>query len=529
MEKHIDVLSYLMTAIVFSAGFVTTRAHSAYQAMQSEVRAQSWRVRSALQQGAPIGPADLAETIAVLRRSDDRVLDLSRLINAGLFLASGVIFWSGLTLLERKAPSPHNSLLMILVVFLGVASVVVISELDLRKVARGRRAMATESLAGWFSELADALAGGRMNQFLARLDGLAQIFPDWTLLGELRAYNDLEAGRPEIGLRRIEGVIRSGGHLYLTPVIGTACAIAAGDRPAALRLLERLADRRETGRERASMHQGLAIAWAHLDALTDGPVAGVTPAPATAPPSNWKRARARTGIRAKAQAAGRADMPRDPARALDIRASDLPQTAALLDIANRWHRSGDLASLLASASGQPIEFALRLAFTPGEVSPDAVRGRLRLHDSASLETLGIICLAQGRRRDALRFLERSIRIMPGNHRTHWAMALVCQRLGWHTAADSSLQKMDTLLGQTPLLRVTRMAFSAPDRLPQPGQLREYFAEGIDTLTRLQLALLGIEPPGPVDGGGVKNLFLNRLIADALRTARPSDHSEEALH
>jgi hypothetical protein len=188
---------------------------------------------------------------------------------------------------------------------------------------------------------------------------------------------------------------------------------------------------------------------------------------------------------------------------LDLKPAEIPQTAALLELSRTWNGGQDETHLRILAEGTPLGLALRLVLPAQTTDPGpAVHDLLDLKDGAALETFGLIFLAQNRTRDALRMIEHSIRIAPGSYRTHWAMAVVCNRLGWDTAADASLQKMNILRPEMPLSDLTRLAFSHPDAadgpsgLPGPGGLELYFPDGYSTIECIQLALLGIPASMP---------------------------------
>lgn len=523
MQAHIDVLGYLLAAMVFSVGFLAARVHAAYDATEREVHEQSWRMRNALLHGDPIGPAELTDTMVATRNTADSVASLSRLVNYGLFAAMVVVYTAALALLAGGAPGPPEAVLITSMVFLGGASVIVIGELDVRKVDRDRRATIAQSLVGWIGGLSDALAAGRLAEFSARLAALAETYPNWALLTELRAYMDLIEGRPGEGFRRVGELIDAHTYLYLTPVVATACALAEGDSAAGLRLLDQLMARKEAARNLASLRTALALSWARMeimahDELPDQP-ADIASYPYT-----------RTDDAAPwlAHSPEQVEGFTDKSRVLDLTPAQIPQTAALIDLSRAWQRGQDERELRALAEGTPLAAALRLVLPAGtdDAGPD-VHDLLQLKDSATLETFGLIFLAQGRTRDALRMIERSIRVMPGNYRTHWAMAVVCHRLGWLTAAEASLQKMNTLLPDTPLLAVSRLAFTRPDRLPSPGDLDEFFPGGCSNFECIQLALLGIAPKTPFGTEMARERFFGLLVESALAATQPKPARAEA--
>ena len=130
-------------------------------------------------------------------------------------------------------------------------------------------------------------------------------------------------------------------------------------------------------------------------------------------------------------------------------------------------------------------------------------------------------------------IEHSIRMTPGSYRTHWAMAVVCNRLGWNTAAHASLLKMNTLLPDTALFDLTRLVFIRPnsfkslDGVPE-ASLSMFFPEGCDTIGSVQLALLGIETDESYGSATIRERFFGRLIKAALTSSRPKQPRAELL-
>jgi hypothetical protein len=512
MEKYIDVLGYLLAAMVFSVGFLGSRVHATYEATVREVREQSWRLRNALLHGDPVGPMELSDAVAVARRTTDQVARLSRIVNRLLFAAMIVVYIGAVWLLAHGASGPPWAYMITSLVFLGGASVIVIGEFDVRNVGIDQQAAIRGSLVGSASELAAALAAGDLQACKKMLASLAETYPSWALLTELRAYVDLREGLPATGLRRVTQLARTGTHLYLTPVVGVACAVAEEDTAAGLRLLDGLIARNETGRNLMALRAGLALGWAHLETMSQehGPAeldaaVGARPGSAGLAP-----------IPSPQQAGG---VP-GPSGPLDLSPAGIPETAGLLHLARAWwdgQHEGDLRVL---AKGTMLESAMHLVLPlgAGAGAPD-VHKLLELTDGASLETFGLILLAQGRTRDALRVIEHSIRIAPGRYRTHWAMAVVCHRMGWNSAAQASLQRVSTLQPDTWLADLTSRAFQSPGRAAEARRLADLHPGARNAIERVQLALLGIPALPPQDARNIQGRFFGALAATALASAR----------
>jgi hypothetical protein len=520
MEKYIDVLGYLLAALVFSVGFLGARVHATYEATAREVREQSWRVRDALLRGDPVGPPELGAAVAVAHVTTDRVARLSRIVIRLLFAAMTVVYALAIWLLAHGASGPPSPYLITSLVFLGGVSVVVIGEFDVRKVGRDQRTVIEGSLIGWIGGLADALAAGQLAAVSTRLRVLSEMYPDWALLTELRGYVDLRAGQPSRGLQLVTDLAGTTTHLYLTPVVGTACALAAGDSAAGLGLLDQLVARKETGRHLTVLRAALALGWAHMESLAHD--RGFSDE-ISWPLSDSASVPGETPVRSLEETA----LPMRQPLALDLAPAEMPDTAGLLQLLRAWHGQ-DTGELLRLATDAPLASAVTMVLRPDTTDAGPpIHELLELRDSAALETFGLIFLAQGRTREALRMIEHSIRIVPGRYQTHWAMAVVCDRLGWHSAADASLQKMNTLQPETWLCDVTRRVFSAPGGVLPEDQLSELLPDRFSTVECLQLSLLGIATGVTSGDHTVRERFFREFVAAALASAQRGPALAEA--
>ena len=325
MEKYLDVLGFLLAALVFSVSFLGARVHAHYEATAREVREREWwRVRNALLHGDSVGPPALGDAIAVTRRTTDRVAKLSLIVNRLLFFAMTVVYAAAIWLLLHGASGPPYAYLITSLVYSwwccyrdrGV------------RCGQGwpRPAIGyPQSLVGWINELAATLATEQWSAFGARLAALTEMYPDWALLTELRAYLDLRMKQPAEGFQRVRKLVGAHTHLYLTPVVGTACALAADDSGAGLQLLDELVARKEIARHLSVLHAGLALSWAHIEIMAQDHALSKQPVWSADYPSNH----AGTAFRKSPE---QADGLVEESSVLDFKPSDIPETADLLQL-----------------------------------------------------------------------------------------------------------------------------------------------------------------------------------------------------
>ncbi len=452
MDKHLDALGFLLAAVVFSVGFLSTRIHSSFDSIVRTVSERSRGLSQELVEGRRIAPADLADLLSVIRRSTDYVAVGSRVLNWIIFATTCAILVDSVGLSMDGAKAPDNELIVICLLFLAGFAVVMFSEFDVRRVAIERRREIAVSLLGRLQSLGYAIAEGDTDHAHRELARLGAAFPTWGLLVELDAYVDLLNDRPDRGLRRIESLIETEYGLYVSPVVGTACCLQLKDRNAGLALLFRIERRDGSVSDVHRIHRALAITAGHLPALLAGGSSR----------SSWSHGGAGRDWAAWGTS-GREVPRRQPAEDLSVALDPVAvaQTAPSMRTMHLWDHGSDLSEfghegILARLLHCVLNRGARSG--PGEKSVAAV---LEPHcsdssDAVMLESVGLVAYACGEPRAALRFFELAIRLAPAATRSHWGRAIACRRVGWQDASATSLHRALTLSDETPLLSVTRL-------------------------------------------------------------------------
>lgn len=510
MEKHIDVLGYLLTALVFSVGFLSARVHSTFETTVREVGDLSWRVRQELVASNRLSPTDLGSLLAVVWHSDDPVADATRYVNLGILLASSVVFGDGVFLLVTDTDGPPHALGLLVVVLLSSVAVILISEADLRRVRIDQRSALAESTLGRLQALGEELQAGDLVASQTDLEGLRKTYPGWGLLRELEAYVLLRADRPQDALEHVERIIGDSEDLYISAPVGTAAALAVSDDATARRLLDRMVALPSVPHAQ-TLRRALGVADGELSALFEATTAADAPAP---------------GDRARRAAELWRDETRDTAGrrvALDVTPADLPETAGLLHLRAAWERGESLDDVRRLADGTALHALLEL-LSDGSVTRSAELVASSEH-ADTIEALGMAQLAVGSVRDAVRSFERAIRLRPASAHAHWAMAMGSFRLGWSDAALTSARRSDTLAPDDPLINLTLDMIQGVDRTKD--QVARMFPAAIGAFEQVHLGLLGLDLRTGTEARTARDQAVNAFVDAALRSIAASRLAEPA--
>lgn len=494
MEKHIDVMGYLLGALVFSIGFLSAREHSQYEAVAAQVRDRSWHLRELLNRGGRVTPEDLAAELDVLRPNRDRVALLSRGVNLTLFAATAIVYVDAVRLIGSLEELPASALLITTCVFGSACAVIAIGEYDSRRVGIDEHTVVERSVLGDLDRLRGSLAAGDFPQVRSVLSALQEQHPGWHLLDELRSLVDVKERRWDAAWERVsaEGSVRS--DVQLTPVIVTTAALATDRTAEGHALLARLSAE-VPSRSGLVLERSLAMLLLHADAVFCELTTHVA-----------------------------ADLDRHVRErgtsALDVRPADLDATRDLLQLMHAWHAPGALDDLPQGAVGSWLGVLIREATAGGADDRDGLAALSQL-GAPALETLGLVCLAQRRSRQALRLYERAVRSAPASATAHWGRALACHQLAWSDAAVESLRRAaslglgDALHGCTSAMLMGATAAENEDELMSEGAITD--------LDKFRLGLTGVDVRVKHADASPREELISRLLASAsvpLQAVRP---------
>ncbi len=516
MEKHLDVIGYLLAAVVFSVGFASERAHSTLEAISRDVSELSWRLREALAAGRRIGPGDLPEALSFLRRSRDPVAIFSRLLNVALLVLVTVGVVDALVLIHEGTSAPRHAYVLLAMLGSAALAVAVMGELDLRRVSREQRRVLEESTLGRLDATQTNLRQGKIDAARVLLDDLMKTYPGWSWLLELDAFLDYKAGLPDRGLATVQSLVEASVDLYMSPIVSTACAVSSGHAADALPMLHRMRRRDVVPRYAAELADGLALEAAHLTALF-----------ATPPTTREATREVRSGNSAASYLVGASLEPRaNVARSivLDLELDDTPETKHLSNLLTLWRTGTQASRLSEAAQGSVLGTVLDQVFEP-KASPIAEEVRTTSTDPLTLETLALVALVRGDVLGARELFDRAIRVAPTFARAQWGRALVVDRLGWHDQAHAALQRAQTLDPRWRILQVTSRRLDGRSTSDLAAVASELYSDGMSDRDRFELAMLGVlvdrpilEPAANERRKTVRDLWIASFTALALESA-----------
>jgi tetratricopeptide (TPR) repeat protein len=457
MEKHIDVMGFLLSALVFSVGFLSAREHSQYEAIATQVRERAWHLTEILTEGKRLVPEDLLLELAVIRPSRDRVALFSRCVNLLIFVFIALVYGDAVRLAHLLEGVPHDATLITTCLFGSAIFVTGLGEYDSQRVAVDERELVSRSVLGQFEALRQLVDDGDLPTARDRLATLIEQYPQSNLLNELAALLTLQSGDVSAAWERATQTVAQA-EVHFSPMLLGEAAVTLQREDDARQLLQDL-----NARARVASAQLLETSLA-LRTLQPETVFNQLPA----------------GVLDAAERA-----TRDSASiGLDVRLGELAGVRELVGDLIAWH-----------APGTDADTTLRgptLVALLGELGR---RGRDELlldtedFRSPALITLGLVCLAQDRSRGALRLFERAVRLTPASAIAHWGRAIACRQLAWTDAAFDSLRRAETLgLPETLLAATRNLLANDPESLSE----NDLLVEGTATdLERLMLALAGV--------------------------------------
>lgn len=518
MSVHIDVVGYLLTAITFSVGFLSTRNHATANATLRQASDVSWRVREILTRGDRLSPAELASLLVVVHRVDDVSARFARAANVVLLSAITVLSLDGLRLIAAGA-HPVDAALLVLALLTGGIAVCVVGEVDARHVERDLRQRLGATTLGRIENLDTRIEVGDFAGIRREIGFLRRSFPNWGLLVELDAYASLHNSDPERAFETVLRHVDTNDDVYLSALVGAAAAAAMGRHDEALSLLERLGAAGLLSADEVLMRRAFCLRAAHLDELVDGGERrDVSPSAATTPstgavvlPIDEIAGLMFEGTAATEQLA------------LDVSGNDFDQLRSVLETLQAWNGRAATTALDPAATdraGTPfgILSALVMSAPSSPQRADAVASAVELgqrsKDGLSVEAVGMCLLACGEVRPALSALERAAALSPKSPRIHWAEAVSCWRWGWQVKAEESLDRAAGLDPDDPVIAITRL------RVAGEGD-----DEALPTSTlllptqRLQLALIRHPVPSVSPPACPREVFVTRLIEAAQTSGR----------
>lgn len=495
MSSHIDVMSYLLTVLTFSVGFMSARRHAHFDVLRKDLADRSWKIRQALSTGQDLGPRDLAEDVAAVAEEKDSVVTFTRVVNAFLFLAVLVVFTAGVL---ARGPMEHG-LLLAVVVLASATAVQVLGEYDVHWMTAKEGTLSAGTILGQLSTVDTALRAGHVARARAEVARIRDDYPRWVFARELAVFGELaehptttvDAPTAAAGVDAATSLVELEVH-HVAPLLIAEAHLRAGDPIRAIQEVGVVVKHDASSRLVAQLNDALRF---------------------TAGLPRWV-----LNVRPPLEVTKRPD-------GLDIGISSLPLTGDAATSLDQYLQDPDVDAWLRRWSRTTP--ARLTAFAIGALDDHGQR-RLLLdaeserHLAGSLNTLGLICLARGMTAEALRVFEAAIRNRPNSSTSHWGRAIACHQRDWRDVASGSLRRALSLDPRNPVvLRLTQIALTEGLE-GSDSQYLHHFTDGPSELERLQMALLGLRIESPSRAQGVQCEVIAALITVA--SSLPSQRS-----
>jgi len=503
-------MGFLLAAIVISITLLGDREARRSERQIDNTHKYQEHIRDALGLGQPITPASISEWVSRARAESDTVILAARILNTVLIGIVVVVGSDALRLLwAEDAEGPLDAPLLVIGLMLGAVVTGAYGEVHAKlERSKAEREFAASDL-GLLERVSAALrgdarpvrpkatrrgeaapvwkfgAGGLKNAQLQSLETqIAQVeerYPDWALVPELQAMEQLVAGQPDEAIAVLTPDKALQADDYNLPILLTAAMARAGRQDEVLPLLDGIVTRRGTDRIIEELRFDLAVANAHRTQLF------------TTTRSPWI----------------------DELRAVeplefDVSLGDVEETYHLRRLGRAWmSRRTDLSwrpDQHADHRRLPLSWVWQIAH--GEVPDggwDAIRTwRDGSPDAGALESVGFACLAVDRGDEAVDLFERAIVRNSKSGASHWGLSLAYFQRSWRTKATTSLKRARICDFSSAICDITAGRFAGVINTDFADMTHKFGAMP-DFSEMIALSLLGVETP-ITDDGSPRNRF-----------------------
>lgn len=479
---YLDVISYMLTVLTFSVGFLSTRRHAHFDVLSKDLADRSWKIRQALNAGEELGPRDLVEDVAAVTVLRDSVTRFTRVVNAFFFASVLVVFLLGIL-----APAEGNAVTLLVILFASTALVFALGEFDVRWMETRERDLASGTVLGQLAAIDGALRSGNGSGASDEIARIREAYPRWAFGRELQlALSATEGVSSASGEPNPMELLQAGSALYAAPLLVAEAQLQRGDAVGALQDFDMVVPRSNASQTVDCLRFVLELA------------AGLPRAVFLEPdlPPLWLGDQA----------------------GLDLGLRSFPGVRGAAETLDEFGAGPTLAEWMDRSTGSAAWLVARAATVAEGASLAAVLGS---HNDptfrGALNSLGIVALARGRDIEALHIFEAAIRIRPDSSTGHWGRAVACARRGWQAAAGESLARAESLdPSSARVLAMTRAAFAGRDWADQADHAGE---APWSSWEAIQLALLGNPPRTVLTCSGARGELVAAVLDAATKTVK----------
>jgi hypothetical protein len=468
---HLDIIGWLLTALVFSTGLLVGRVHASIDATKKLANDVSWQIRSALSEGTALDVSDLRALVRSTRPESDLIARATRIMNWVVLVAATAVYADALRILRGQSDHPTDAWFLASTLLLASILVTVLGDFDVARTRDELQRSLADTTIGRLQVLDRAIAERRLDDAVEVLGYLRASYPDWTLVADVALVVQYLRGQDV-------GVPAQIDHGADTPSWLRVSVVAASALQSnRLDLATREFTQRMTlpkGPQMEVVGDALALCSAHLEIVVGSEeVMSITPHVSSRSSTSSLAALHVSEVNAESMSEV-------------IHVTGLPAAPDYFDelrqataFAAAWEGDGDAQFPSYPCTLEVVE-AVALRTQPVSALEELTDPLL---DPGANEMVGLLYLVNGQPRSALRCLEAAVTSTPSSARFHWMLGLTYESLGWRDRAEGSRERAATLEPEHPLYHLDL----SPATVETPSAV---LLRTLSRLELLQLELLG---------------------------------------
>jgi hypothetical protein len=509
-SSDVDTLGYLLAAMVFSVTLLINRTQESANSAMRDASDASWRLSELISKPDGAAVADITSALIIARENRDWTREVTRWVNAGLFLSICVAFLDAERISWWDPPHAQDTALLAALLMGSAVLVFVLGEFHHSYWARRSRNRIRMTLVGQLLVLDTLIRERDISGAEMALDLIARSYPRWNFLAVMRcrlAYlQDDDLGSIRMG----EDVFDEVGMSYSAALVMAAAAVRLGTPQKALSIFES-ADGEKRTREFIELSRTVGLLAGNFDCLIE-PDPGVPhEASDVVQPLNTSSQRWN-------------DRLENEPSSLDFSFDDFEPLVSAASVYYAWHNEEMVPDDL-FAKPEPLSLVIK-SLSPSGVDLEAfdklAQWSVESNSTYGSEIAGIVGLALGRPNVSYNLLLRASSTRPASSRLHLLMAISASRMGWHDRARVALANSAQLGGLDSAVydlarvtidpKITRRSIEPTEF----GTKRNNESVVLAALMGLDLSMrYGIPPPSTSAGYFLKSLCEHSLHPQAV--------------
>ena len=429
----IDTVGYLLAALVFSVTLLINRTQESASSSLRDASDASWRLSEMILKSDGVSFGELSSALNIAREDRDWTREVTRWVNAGLFIALVVAFLDAERLSWWETHGLRDTGVLALLLMSSAVLVFVLGEFHHNYWSNRSRRGIHLTLVGQLLTLDLLVTDGDVHAALRLTNTLATTYPNWLLLKELRCLLAFTAGNDQEAISIGERIFEEDRYSYSAAMVIAASAVRLGIPHKALGIFESSEGERSE-QENVELSRTIGLLAANLDCLIEQDPG----TPHILEPD---------GSRATSQKKWAVDS-HGGRSSLEFQWEDFEPLIFAESVYRAWHSDISMPVEIFNTI-EPLTYVMSSMSSTGinlEAFERFVEWCQESQSPYGSEIAGVIGLAVGRPTDAFTLLSHASSIRPASSRLHLLMAIAAYRLGWHDRAKISLSNCAQLGG-----------------------------------------------------------------------------------